>query len=60
MTAAVDAAAVRADVARVANGFAADRSARQQRRHLERADFELLAAAGFLLTVESFQPPPGG
>jgi alkylation response protein AidB-like acyl-CoA dehydrogenase len=50
MPATVDAAAVRAEVARVADGFAVDRSARQQRRYLERADFDLLAEAGFLLT----------
>ncbi|HEX6311476.1 MAG TPA: acyl-CoA dehydrogenase family protein [Acidimicrobiia bacterium] len=45
-----DASGVRSEVARVAAGFAADRSARQQRRHLERADFDELARAGFLLT----------
>lgn len=38
------------NVAGVAEGFARDRAARQQRRHLERADFDALAEAGFLLT----------
>jgi alkylation response protein AidB-like acyl-CoA dehydrogenase len=44
------AAKVQAEVASVADAFAADRPARQQRRHLDRADFDRLAEAGFLLT----------
>jgi alkylation response protein AidB-like acyl-CoA dehydrogenase len=41
---------VQAAVERVAAGFAAERPSRQTRRNLERADFDALAAAGFLLT----------
>ncbi len=37
-------------VARLAAGFAADRHDRQRRRELDPADFEALAAAGFLLS----------
>jgi alkylation response protein AidB-like acyl-CoA dehydrogenase len=37
------------NVGEVARAFAADRPARQPRRHLERADFDRLAEAGFLL-----------
>lgn len=37
-------------VTEVAEGFARERGVRQQRRHLERADFDALAEAGFLLT----------
>jgi alkylation response protein AidB-like acyl-CoA dehydrogenase len=35
------------NVRTVANDFAADRADRQRRRHLDRADFDALAAAGF-------------
>jgi alkylation response protein AidB-like acyl-CoA dehydrogenase len=38
---------VRDGVAQIAEGFNAKRSERQLRRHLDRADFEQLAAAGF-------------
>jgi alkylation response protein AidB-like acyl-CoA dehydrogenase len=41
---------VLANVGKVAADFAADRPARQKRRHLEKQDFDRLAAAGFLLT----------
>lgn len=37
-------------VRRIADGFAADRHDRQRRRELVRAEFDELAAAGFLLT----------
>lgn len=46
----MDAGLVLSNVAAVADGFARDRSARQRRRGLERADFDALAQAGFLLT----------
>jgi alkylation response protein AidB-like acyl-CoA dehydrogenase len=46
----MDAAQVQANVARIAEGFAADRRSRQLRRHLDPADFGALAAAGYLLT----------
>jgi alkylation response protein AidB-like acyl-CoA dehydrogenase len=46
----MDALEVLSNVAKVAAGFAGDRSARQRRRKLERADFVALAEAGFLLT----------
>jgi alkylation response protein AidB-like acyl-CoA dehydrogenase len=46
----MDASKVLPNVAEVAAGFARDRSARQRRRGLERADFAALADAGFLLT----------
>jgi alkylation response protein AidB-like acyl-CoA dehydrogenase len=46
----MDAAQVLSQVTAVAEGFARDRAARQKRRGLERADFDALAAAGFLLT----------
>jgi alkylation response protein AidB-like acyl-CoA dehydrogenase len=41
---------IRARVAEVADGFAKDRRSRQLRRSLEQADFDQLAAAGYLLT----------
>src|SRR4051794_31419499 len=41
-------AVVLENIALVADRFAADRVARQQRRALDRADFDALAAAGFL------------
>jgi alkylation response protein AidB-like acyl-CoA dehydrogenase len=37
-------------VEKVAGSFARDRAQRQRRRHLERADFDALAGAGYLLT----------
>ena len=46
----MDALEVLSNVAKVAAGFARDRSVRQRRRNLERADFVALAEAGFLLT----------
>lgn len=46
----MDAREVFSNVASLATGFALDRSARQRRRELERADFTALAEAGFLLT----------
>ena len=46
----MDAAQVQSQVAEVAQDFAADRPARQLRRHLDAADFDRLAEAGFLLT----------
>ncbi|TAK67209.1 MAG: hypothetical protein EPO22_03120, partial [Dehalococcoidia bacterium] len=42
--------AVTANVREIAAAFAAERGERQQRRALERADFDRLAQAGFLLT----------
>jgi alkylation response protein AidB-like acyl-CoA dehydrogenase len=45
-----DASTVLDGVRAVADGFAADRRERQTRRHLDRADFDALAAAGFLAT----------
>ncbi|MBI5284817.1 MAG: hypothetical protein HY874_06955 [Chloroflexi bacterium] len=42
--------AVHANVREIAASFAAQRGERQQRRALDRADFERLAQAGFLLT----------
>ena len=42
--------AVHANLREIAGGFAAQRSDRQQRRALDRVDFDLLAQAGFLLT----------
>lgn len=47
---AVDAGTVLDGVAVVAERFASERSERQLRRHLDRADFDLLAGAGFLAT----------
>ena len=47
----MDAAQVQSQVAEVAQDFAADRPARQLRRHLDKADFDRLAEAGFLLTL---------
>ncbi len=41
---------VQANVREIAAAFAAQRSERQQRRALDRADFDRLAQAGFLLT----------
>ena len=41
---------VRANVREIAVHFAAQRTERQQRRALDRADFDRLAQAGFLLT----------
>ena len=46
----MDASEVQKHVAAVAADFAKDRPGRQLRRNLERADFERLADAGFLLT----------
>jgi alkylation response protein AidB-like acyl-CoA dehydrogenase len=46
----VDALTVQSNVAAIAERFAADRRARQARRHLDKADFDALAEAGFLLT----------
>ena len=46
----MDAQTVQRNVAVIAEGFAKDRRARQVRRHLEKADFDALAEAGFLLT----------
>ena len=46
----MDAGEVRANVREIANGWQADQRARQRRRELDRADFETLASAGFLLT----------
>jgi alkylation response protein AidB-like acyl-CoA dehydrogenase len=46
----MDTAEVLSNVTAVAAGFAGDRAARQRRRGLERADFDALAHAGFLLT----------
>ncbi len=45
-----DAAKVLDGVCAIVEEFASDRVARQQRRHLDRADFDRLAEAGFLLT----------
>jgi alkylation response protein AidB-like acyl-CoA dehydrogenase len=47
---AADAAAVREAVAALAQGFAAERGERQQRRRLDPTDLEALAAAGLLRT----------
>lgn len=44
----MDAATVLTEVQRIAAGFAEDRNARQRRRELDPADFEALAAAGYL------------
>jgi alkylation response protein AidB-like acyl-CoA dehydrogenase len=41
---------IRAQVTEVAESFAKERRGRQMRRNLERADFDRLAEAGFLLT----------
>jgi alkylation response protein AidB-like acyl-CoA dehydrogenase len=46
----MDAAQVLSSVTAVADGFARERATRQRRRGLERADFDALARAGFLLT----------
>ncbi|HLF79484.1 MAG TPA: hypothetical protein VJB57_18540 [Dehalococcoidia bacterium] len=46
----MDALTVLAQVDEVAQAFAADRKARQLKRNLDRADFDRLAAAGYLLT----------
>jgi alkylation response protein AidB-like acyl-CoA dehydrogenase len=46
----VDAQTVQRNVATIAERFAADRRERQQRRHLEPADFAALAEAGYLLS----------
>src|SRR5687767_7413889 len=46
----MDATTVRERVAAVAERFAAERRERQPRRGLDRADFDALAEAGFLLT----------
>jgi alkylation response protein AidB-like acyl-CoA dehydrogenase len=46
----MDATTVLGRVEQVAAGFAADRRERQRRRQLDRADFDALAEAGFLLT----------
>lgn len=46
----MNAAEVLAKVTTIADGFSRERASRQFRRGLERADFDALAAAGFLLT----------
>jgi alkylation response protein AidB-like acyl-CoA dehydrogenase len=46
----LDAETVQRNVAAIAEAFAKDRRARQVRRHLEKADFDALAEAGYLLT----------
>src|SRR3972149_11055234 len=46
----MDEAQVQSRVAEIAQDFARDRPARQLRRHLDEADFDRLAGAGFLLT----------
>src|SRR5262245_57796152 len=46
----MDAATVLTNVTELSASFSADRRARQMRRHLEPADFEALAKAGYLLT----------
>ena len=46
----MDAETVQRNVAVIAHGFAADRRARQMRRNLDKADFDALAEAGYLLT----------
>jgi alkylation response protein AidB-like acyl-CoA dehydrogenase len=45
----MEASTVLDSVARVAEGFAADRASRQLRRNLERRDFDALAESGFFL-----------
>jgi alkylation response protein AidB-like acyl-CoA dehydrogenase len=42
---------VRSEIESIATGWAEQRPQRQQRRHLERDDFDALARAGFLLTM---------
>ena len=46
----MDSETVLANVSEISASFAADRRARQARRHLDAADFEALAKAGYLLT----------
>jgi alkylation response protein AidB-like acyl-CoA dehydrogenase len=46
----VDVEQVTTNVRGIAEGFAADRAERQRRRELDRADFDALAEAGYLLT----------
>ncbi|MBA3286681.1 MAG: hypothetical protein H0U21_01475 [Acidimicrobiia bacterium] len=48
---ALDFADVHASAAEIASAWRTDRAARQQRRHLERADFDRLRDAGLLLAV---------
>jgi alkylation response protein AidB-like acyl-CoA dehydrogenase len=46
----MDAETVQRNVSEISQRFAADRRARQMRRNLDKADFDALAAAGYLLT----------
>ena len=46
----MDPQTVQRNLAAIADGFAKDRRARQQRRNLDKADFDALADAGYLLT----------
>ncbi len=48
---ALDFADVHASAAEIASAWRTDRAARQQRRHLERADFDRLRDAGLLFAV---------